>query len=185
MTKRDIIKFLERKHQEKLNDVAKEYNVNREQYLQDIYSQLGLPKLADKIQPLLEQAHSLWCNWKNEREGWEGLAFNNSFYSLPDILNSCTSSDDATFKRIVNDYIRLTTEEQKALQDEFYAHTKSVNTTFNTVIATTQQMKTAKQAAAYLNGLGFDMSELESPKQEVETALMIPVDTQFLFVKAA
>ena len=185
MTKRDIIKFLERKKQEKIDAVWSEYSKSREQLLQVTYSKLELPDLAGKMQPLLEQAYQLWNSWKTEHENYEGLTFNNSFYSLPDMLNSCTSSESATFKKLVNDHISMNTKELTALRDESHAQTKSVSSTFNTVFATVHQMKTAKQAAEYLKELGFDLSELESPEKQVETALMVPVDTRFLFVKAA
>jgi rhodanese-related sulfurtransferase len=53
------------------------------------------------------------------------------------------------------------------------------------VLATVQRMKRVKEAAAYLKELGFDLSELENPADSAEKSLMVPVDTNYLFVEAA
>jgi SHS2 domain-containing protein len=185
MTKRDIIKFLERKQQEKRDAVTNAFDANREQLVQSIYSAWGLPALADKMQPLLVEAFRLWDDWKKEHKDYEGLQLNHYFYSLINQLISYTESKGATYKQLIADHIRLDTKAMQIQRQEYHEQLNDVGSTFNTVIATVQQMKIAKQAAVYLKELGFDLSELENPAEPVQTALMIPVNTRFLFVDAA
>ena len=185
MTKRDVIKFLERKQQEKTNDITAQYNAEREQYVQSIYSAMQLPELASKIQPLLDKAYRLLENWKEKHKNREGLSIQTYYFSLAGQLISCTSSENATYKKLTNDDMKLETKEMGLLHRAFLDERNCVNATFNTVIQSVQQMKSAKQAAIYLRELGFDLSELENPSEQAQTALMVPVDTQFLFVKDA
>jgi hypothetical protein len=184
MTKRDIIKFLERKQQEKLDAIRKDYEQSQEKYEQATYAKLDVPALADKIQPLLEQAYGLWKDWRETCENQEGLTIR-GYHTLISSLAYCASSNDGTYKKLVNEHIMLDTKEMEHMYKAYQDEREGVLKTFRTVLASVQQMKTAKQAAAYLKELGFDLSELENPAKQMETALMVPVDTQFLFVKAA
>jgi hypothetical protein len=185
MTKRDIIRFLERKQHEKTSSVREVYEATRDQLVKDTYTKLGLDKLAEKMQPLLEEAHGLWESWRKKHENKDGITFNTYYNSLVVRLDKATSSDTATYDTLTGDHVRLETKDLSKLYDGYAAQIKCVNDTFITVMATVHQMKSSKQAAAYLKELGFDLSELENPVEQVQTALMIPVDTRFLFVKAA
>ena len=184
MTKRDIIKFLERKENEKTSAIQSDYEAKREQLIQSTYSKWGVPALADKIQPHLEEACKLWEDWKKKNENNDGLSIH-AYYSLVPQLISATSSEDATYKKITGENLRLETKELEALKRECTNQLRGARTTYNTVSATVQQMKTAKQAAVYLKELGFDLSELSNPAEQVQTALMVPIDTRYLFVQAA
>ena len=185
MTKREIIKFLERKQKEKENAVRKDYEAAREQFIEDTYSKLGLPDLAVKLQGLLAEADSLWNSWKEKNKDFEGLTFYPYYSSLVGQLASYTSADGATYTKIVSEGVRLRTKSMDKLRDEHNDQQCSVIRTFTAVIATVQQMKNAKLAAIYLKELGFDLSELENPEEQPQNALMVPIDTSYLFVKAA
>jgi hypothetical protein len=185
MTKRDIIKFLEKKQTEKIFAIRDEYEARRDKLIQKTYSKLGLPALADKIQPLLAEACALWEAWKKKHENAEGLSFHAYYNSLATLLANSTASEDATYLKLKGDHLTLETKEMEFLRKMLTDELDGANSTYTTVIATVQQMKAAKEAAAYLKELGFDLSELENPAEQVQTALMVPVDTRHLFVKAA
>jgi len=104
MTKRDIIKFLERKQKEKENAVRTDYEAARKQFIEDTYSKLGLPDLATKMQALLTEADSLWSSWKEKNEGFDGLVFYPYYSSLVGQLASYTSADGATYKKLASEY---------------------------------------------------------------------------------
>ena len=184
MTKRDVIKFLERKQQEKTDDIRTKYNAEHDQHIQSIFSEIKLPELADQIQPLMDKARRFYDEWRKKHEKREGVSFNHSYFSLAGQLISCTSSENAVFKDLSR-HISLNTKEMDIMIKNYRNNRESVENTFNTVIQSVQQMKSAKQAAIYLRELGFDLSELENPSEQAQTALMVPVDTQFLFVKDA
>jgi len=185
MTKRDILKFLERKQNEKKNAIYAEYVALRKQLLQNAYSTLGLPTLVGKVQPLLAEACRLWDEWEKEHENLDYITFHHSYYTLTGLVNSYTTSEDATFNKIVEEDISVEPVEVKNAYADYKIQRDCVNNTFHTVISTVQEMKNAKQAAIYLKELGFDLSEMNNPAEQVQTALMVPVDTRFLFVEAA
>lgn len=185
MTKRDILKFLERKQDEKRTAVREEYFARREQVSQNAYNELGLTALADQIQPLLAEACRLWEKWRNEHENLGYISFRSHYNSLNSNLYDYTSSNGATLCMLVEHDVKLETAEMENARKEYNAQFECVNNTFHTVISTVQNMKSAKQAAVYLKELGFDLSEIGNPAEQVQTALMVPVDTRFLFVKQA
>ena len=185
MTKRDLIKFLERKMNEKRSAVVSEYNAIRAQERQKIHEELELPALADGMQMLLQQAYDLWDDWQKKHESYEGLTVNPHYYGLIPTLSACTDTEDATMKRLLVENIELKCKALTSIAKESNLAEERVIATFNTVISSVQQMKHTKEAAVYLKELGFDLSELEKPADQVQTALMVPVDTNYLFVKAA
>ena len=185
MTKRDLIKFLERKMKEKRISVVSEYNALCDQERQKIHDELELPALADEIQQLLQKAFDLWDAWQKKHENYEGLTINPHYYGLITTLSTCTDSEDATMKRLLVENIELNCKALTGIAKESILAEERVIATFNTVISSVQQMKHTKEAAVYLKELGFDLSELEKPADQVQTALMVPVDTNYLFVKAA
>lgn len=185
MTKREILKFLERKQQEKISAICDEYLALREQLLQKVYAELGLPALADKIHSLLAEAGRLWADWQKEHEYLDYITCHHNYYSLSGLIDGYTSSETTTLDKLVNDDIRVLPEDVRNACKEYNVHRECVRNTFNTVITTVQEMKSAKQAAIYLKELGFDLSEIGKPAEPAQTALMVPVDTRFLFVNAA
>ena len=185
MTKRDLIKFLERKMNEKRHAVERSFNAACEGEKERVFGELGLPALATEMQPLLERARDLWDDWKAKNEGYVGLSINSYYYSLLPQLTSCTDSEGATYKKLTNEHIGLESRVLDSLRKQYHNDVERVIATFTTVISTVQQMKHTKEAAVYLKELGFDLSELENPDNQAQTALMVPVDTNYLFVKAA
>ena len=186
MTKRNLIKFLDRKMNEKRLAVKRDYYAACDEEKQKVFVELGLPTLAEKMQQLLQQTHDIWEAWKAENKDYAGLSINSYYYSslLPQ-LPAFTDSEDATYKKLIDEHIRLESKTLDSMKKQFHLDDERVVTTFTTVISTVQQMKHTKEAAVYLKELGFDLSELENPADQAQTALMVPVDTSYLFVKAA
>jgi hypothetical protein len=185
MTKRNLIKYLEQKMDEKRRAVESDYTAACEREKERVFGELGLPALADKMQLLLQQAHDLWNDWKAKNESYEGLKINNYYYALIFQLTASTDSEDATYKKLTVEHIEFDSKMLESMKKQYRIDVERVIMTFSTVISTVQQMKHTKEAAVYLKELGFDLSELENPVNQAQTALMVPVDTNYLFVKAA
>ena len=93
MTKRDIIRFLEKKHYEMVKAANDEYCATINKIKEGTYSELGLPDLANKIQPLLAEALSLWEEWKKDNSDVDGLSFHTYYLYLECLLSDYTSSE--------------------------------------------------------------------------------------------
>ena len=185
MTKRDLIKFLERKQREKQMSITHEYQVLREEILQRTYAEIGLTALAEKMQTILEEASNLWKSWMQKHENTDWIQVNSNYYSIIAVLNGCAHDNNAMFKRLTGNELRVNPAEIELADKEYVKQQHCVNNTFIAVITTVQQMKNAKQAVVYLKELGFDLSELENIKPDAKTALMVQIDTRYLFTKAA
>lgn len=185
MTKREILKFLEIKRNEKLSSIHSDYKTLRGQLMQKAYTDLELNTLAGQIQPLLSDACRLWNDWVKKNENLDYVSIHHSTYNMSGLLNRYTAYDGATLVNLVKDDINVEPDEVKNAYQEYKANRDCVMNTYTTVYVTVQEMKNAKQAAVYLNELGFDLSEIGKPAEPEQTALMVPVDTRFLFVKAA
>ncbi len=146
---------------------------------------MGIIEMAEKIQALLQEACDLWDGWVARYEDCDELSTHSHYGSVPAMLSSCTDSEEATYKRLLGESIRLKSLMLDNISKEHKLQQERIIATFITVTSTVQQMKHTKEAAVYLKELGFDLSELEKPADQVQTALMVPVDTNYLFVKAA
>jgi hypothetical protein len=185
MTKRDIIKFLEKKQNEKVSAVRAEYIAACRQEEQRVYDELGLPGLAGNIQAHLQEASNLWEDWKKRHEGYDGLNIVFSHYSLMGRVFRAADASDGTYMSLLDENIGYSSKTLDSMKKQCTLEQERVMATFTTVISTVQQMKYTKEAVAYLKELGFDLSELENPIDQTQTALMVPIDTSYLFVKAA
>ena len=185
MTKRDLVRFLERKQSEKKTAILNDHKALCDELLQKTYAEIGLTTLAEKMQMILAEASDLWKSWMEKYENADWIELNNGYYSIIGVLSACTCDEGATFNRLSRNELRIKPVEIENADEAHITQQKYVNDTFNTVIATVQQMQSSKQAAVYLKELGFDLSELEKPVPEAQTALMVPIDTRYLFVKAA
>jgi uncharacterized protein Yka (UPF0111/DUF47 family) len=185
MTKRDIIKFLERKHDEKRSAVEAEYLVLRDQLLESTYTMLDLTEVANQIQQLFSEAGRLWDAWKQQHENTDILEFKARYSSFESRIYEFNNEDGDTLKMLTEYSVKVEPDAMEKLNREYRSQVENVKKTFQAVTATVQQMKFTKEAAVYLKELGFDLSELENPVDQAQTALMVPVDTRYLFVKAA
>jgi hypothetical protein len=185
LTKREIIKYLEKKQEEKLKAVRADFEADSERAARQIHEEMGIFEMAGKIQPLLQQALDLWENWKARHESCDDLSTHSHFGSLPALLSYCTDGEEATYRKRLGESIRLKCPVLNNLSKEYTLQMERVVATFTTVLASVQRMKYVKEASAYLKELGFDLSELENPAGRAEKALMVPVDTNYLFVEAA
>jgi hypothetical protein len=185
MTKRDIIKFLERKQNEKVSAVRAEYVTACRQEEQRVYDELGLPALAGNIHAHIQEASKLWEDWQKRHEGYDGLKIVFSHYSLMGRVFRAADTSDGTYTSLLDENISYSSKTLDSMRKQCTLEQERVMATFTTVISTVQQMKFIKEAAAYLKELGFDLTELENPAPQDQTALMVPIDTSYLFVKAA
>lgn len=183
MTKRQLVKFLERKQEEALNNARDSYIEAKQNYMEQNESDMKMDVVAKNIAMLISQADDTlddWMRYINEHPELEIETVNN-YNCLKSKLNdlvTCSSIKSYMYKH-VNDVSK-----RKGQLEKRYNQVKSgITSNYTNVIANVQQLKDAKLGVQYLTELGFDLTSLlEEDKHPMTTALSVAVDTSFLFI---
>ena len=181
MTKRDLVKWLEKKHSEAMQKAKDEYLALRMQAKQKLCDSHGFNQAADQIQEHLDKALAIWGDWKNKIDGVEGISCHNGYHSLNSSLYVYTREGGSFYNQALNEEIAVDSAEIKHIEATGKELLKNITRNYTNVIAVVQSFKTTKEAAAYLKELGFDLGELENPPAPV-TALAVQINTSYLFI---
>lgn len=184
MTKKELNKWLLQKENDAVRSHERKFNELQRQFKDEAFSDLEFDKAAEKIQAHLTEALKLWNAWKNEQAHNAALRYNGGYYSLENSLYRFTREPNSTYQSLTDSEIILvndTLSKLKKRRQEIKGH---ILKTYADVIAVVDSLKTVKEALAYLNELGFDLSELER-KPEPVTALAVKIDTSYLFPSKA
>lgn len=184
MTKRTLLKWLDKQKQKAFNDAKAEHNKVYTERQDAIYRKMGLKEVADGIQKHMTEAAKVWDAWINKPDVKDYIS---SWYSsiYPDsIFNNYTGQEGHAYTKLTGDILRLDSAELEQLSKNQEIELRKINETYNNVITVVDGMATAKDAAAYLTGLGFDLSEVDKPAAPV-TALAIQIDPHYLFINKA
>jgi hypothetical protein len=183
MTKREILRWLESKRNRTLSELSEKYHIADNELKNCVISATGLPAVAEKMEALIEEAMNLYNNWKKENSEFDGLDYNK--YSRASAnLNEFISSKGAALKQITYHDISINTAEMLRLETEYKETRQKIHANYANVMAVVDSIHKAKDAVAYLKELGFDLTEIEAPKEPV-TALAVKIDTSYLFLKKA
>lgn len=97
------------------------------------------------------------------------------------MLYDYTKEKGACYNQLLDGQVQIETDDMLRAKKEYIKMMEQIEANFNAVVATVEGMKTAKDAAAYLKELGFDLSELEEPPTPVMLAKR--VEPRFLLVE--
>lgn len=183
MTKRELLKWLEWKRETTLQQVQSQYQDQYKILKEKAVPKMGLPDIADKIESHMDAVHKLWMEWKERNADTEGLSFKR-YYNLEGTLSNLRASKGDTLKYIIDNEIKIVTLEMAQRESAYKQMREKIKANYANVIAAVESMGKAKDAAEYLVKLGFDLTELRSPKQKV-TALTVRIDTSYLFIQTA
>lgn len=184
MTKRDLVKWLERKWNGAISSVDNEYYTSLSTAKEDLCCELGFDKAAEEMQELIEKAQNIWNGFKSKCEAMEAVSFRNGYLSPDSRLYEYIGKEGKTFQCLLNNEIRVETESMLNAKGAYNDLTANIKKNYQNVIATVQSLKNVKEAVEYLTTLGFDLSELGKAPEPV-TALAVQIDTSYLFLKKA
>lgn len=180
MNKQQLIRFLENKRSEALNNLEERYVKAEAEYWENFYQENRLDETVDKAFPLIEELENILEEFRGRL--LEKGAYSDWRCNLDNPIRICANGKSATRKdlsRMVNKDIPFI-EKQKC---EMYNARKGINENYDKLIIYVKAMPTAKEAAGMLTEMGFDLSELERPIEKKQLPMSRPdINRSFLFV---
>ncbi|MCI9509194.1 MAG: hypothetical protein HFF10_05525 [Angelakisella sp.] len=176
MTKKKITEWLESQRDQALHKCQEDHDKQERAYLDAYFKRSGLRNVAGQVQEHLEQALRLWLEWKQAQETGEHLRFSETSYlRLERQLDGFVFKEEATYEQFIKREIILQTKELDKLTTSRREMEKNINQNYSRLIQAVSGMKNTKEAVAYLEKLGFDLSDLDEEKAMAE------IDTTYLF----
>lgn len=182
MTKTQLKKWLNEKMEEALCEVSNQYSEAVSKYEEKRNADIELDKTAKEIADLLSEADDKIESFLDKMGAIKGIEVHRSYYGniKSKISSYCTIEQCRTgLLDVFSDHTKVRT----SLSDKKSNMESEIKKNYINVIANVQNMKNAKVAIEYLQGLGFDLSALiEADNNPATTALSVPVDKTYLFI---
>ena len=181
MTKKEIIFWLEDKRNQKIGEKEAEAKEKQREIYKEVLAPLGFYEAASQIKEHLQQALEIWRGWK-KTQGPTVLGFAFRDYLGFEQQTIRWLEGEMPFEAFLEEHdIFLSPNLFQELNQEKGETIHNIHLTYNTVIKTVRSAKSVKEAKAYLENLGFDLSELE--KKCEAAADETNIDTSFLLLK--
>ena len=181
MTKKTLIKWLDSKRIAAINEVATERRAAEAALQEKKCQDAKLDQLVTEIEPKLKEVYErvkAWRRANSEIVGQERGYCNTVRSRLSPLVAS-----NQPLREVMKTYEFSTVMQDKLLRDHYEEFQQNVEKTYKDLILNVQALPDAKQGAAYLVSLGFDLSELETLEvKPTSTALMTPINTAYLFM---
>ena len=180
MTKREIIKWLEQKHEEAVRVNTQKYNQLTSDYELKRKADCGFDNAVDSVTRSLDSIVAFIEKWYNDvaNKGEYGVT-QNYYGNVLVEANKLRGKVQCGFERLFAD----NDKKLGAIQEERRKAQCLIDKNYTVVIENVRSITSAKEAVEYLKTLGFNTSELDAPTKNLCTAIATPVDTQWLFVK--
>lgn len=175
MTKREIIDWVDNQWQQAINKHRENCDKQERAYQDKYLAVTGLRETADQVQQHLEQAIQLWLDWKEIHKG-NGFSFRDSYYCLEYELSCFTLKEGAVYEHFLKRELDFQSEEFSKLVSTRQEIENNIAKSYSKLKQAIAGMKTVKDALAYLEKLGFDLSDLTGEKavDEVDAAFLFP-----------
>lgn len=184
MTKRDLVKWLEKKKPEAIAkaDKAREKAILDAKELE--YKEIGFDEFLEDAIPHLQRFIKKYGEFIDKVNALDGYSMSryNWHYGYNDFVSRF--GDIATIRKNIEEVIHLDTERYRKVKEDAYSNRREVESTYNTVIETVKNLPTAKDGLEYLKKLGFDVSEIEpaEKKKQLPATISVNVDVKYLLL---
>lgn len=180
MKKKEITEWLESQRSQALHKCREDCEKQKRAYLDTYLGESGLRGTAGQIQEHLEQALRLWLDWKRLHKAEKHMSFPETNYlRLERLLDGFVFKEGATYEQLLTREVSLHTNELEKLSASRQEMDKKISQNYSRLIQVVSGMKNAADAAAYLEKLGFDLSDLDGEKamSEIDAAYLFPQQT--------
>lgn len=184
MTKRDLVKWLEKKKPEAIAkaDKAREKAIADAKELE--YKEIGFDEFLEDAIPHLQRFIKKYGEFIDKVNAIDGYSISKYHwhYGYNDFISRF--GDIATIRKNIEEILRLDTERYRKARDDANSNRRAVESTYNTVIETIKNLPTAKDGLEYLKKLGFDVSEIEpaEKKKQLPATISVNVDVKYLLL---
>lgn len=184
MTKRDLVKWLEKKKPEAIAKAerAKDEAITAAKELE--YKNIGFDDFLDDALPCLQEFIEKYGKFIDKVKTFDGMTMSqyNWKYGYSDFVARFSNRQDV--RRNMEEVIHIDTERYRKTRDDANYNRRKVELTYNTVIETVKNLPTAKDGLEYLKKLGFDVSEIEpaEKKKQLPATISVNVDVKYLLL---
>ncbi len=181
MTKRELVKWLESKEQEALNNAEQQYQEAMKLHNEQLYEKIELRKISDEVEGHLVAACKAYEAWE-QKHGETVRIIGGYSCGIGCTIKSILNRNGGVFKAMIDYDIADNTPENERMKDKIRTMRKEINRNYENLISNVKNMKNAKLACEYLKEVGFDVSNIEV-KEEACTSLAANIDTTYLFIQ--
>ena len=185
MTKRDLVKWLEKKKPEAIAKakMAGEKVIADTKELE--YKELGFDEFLEDAVPDIQRFIKKYGEFIDKVNEFDGIAMSKYSWHYGYSNFIAHFGDVATIRKNIEEVIHLDTERYRKARDDAYSNRRAVESTYNTVIETVKNLPTAKDGLEYLKKLGFDVSEIEpaEKKKQLPATISVNVDVKYLLLE--
>lgn len=184
MTKRDLVKWLEKKKPEAIAKAerAKDEAITAAKELE--YKNIGFDDFLDDALPCLQEFIEKYGKFIDKVKTFDGMTMSqyNWKYGYSDFVARFSNRQDV--RRNMEEVIHIDTERYRKTRDDANYNRRKVELTYNTVIETVKNLPTAKDGLEYLKKLGFDVLEIEpaEKKKQLPATISVNVDVKYLLL---
>ena len=184
MTKRDLVKWLEKKKPEAIAkaEKAKDEAITAAKELE--YKDIGFDDFLDDALPCLQEFIKKYGKFIDKVKTFNGMSMSkyNWKYGYNDFVARFGDRQDV--RRNMEEAISIDTERYRKTKNEAYYNRRKVELTYETVIDTVKNLPTAKDGLEYLKKLGFDISEIQpiEHKKQLPATISVNVDVKYLLL---
>lgn len=184
MTKRDLVKWLEKKKPEAIAKAerVKDEAITAAKELE--YKEIGFDEFLEDAIPHLQRFIKKYGEFIDKVNAIDGYMMSkyNYRYGYHDFVGYF--GDIKTIRKNIEEVIHLDTERYRKTRDNANSNRRAVESTYNTVIETVKNLPTAKDGLEYLKKLGFDVSEIApaEKKKQLPATISVNVDVKYLLL---
>lgn len=184
MTKRDLVKWLEKKKPEAIAKAERAKNEAITAAVELEYKNIGFDDFLDDALPCLHEFIEKYGKFIDKVKTFDGMSMSryNWKFGYSDFVSRFSDRQDV--RKNMGESIHVDTERYRKIKEEAYSNRRNVESTYNTVIETVKNLPTAKDGIEYLKKLGFDVSEIvpAEKKKQLPATISINVDVKYLLL---
>ena len=184
MTKRDLVKWLEKKSLEARTIAQKDRDKLINSAKEVEYVDIGLDDFVKDTVEMFRKYLDRYADFIKNVNSIDGMSMSkyNWRFGYNDFV--AKFSDAQTIRDNYAEAIHINTVRYKEIVDKANSSKAKVESTYYTVIETVKNLPTAKDGLEYLKKLGFDVSEIEpaEKKKQLPATISVNVDTRYLLL---
>jgi len=181
MTKKQLLKWLDHQKALALNKVSEEEAKAKEELKAWKLTETKFDELVAEIGPKLSAVYDRMAEWREKYKdicGTECAWGGGLMYHLTRFVSS-----NRPLAEVLKDIEFTETQHDRDLCTRYLRMRAEVEKTYANVAMNLSGLANAKLGMEYLESLGFDLAELKAEDERpVETALAVPINTQFLLL---
>ena len=184
MTKRDLVKWLEKEKEFALNLAKERRKQAIEQATNSAYEAIELDDFIDELSASFSQIIDNFDRLFRRCADHKGMSCHKFHWKLSYAEFKRYLDDPDHLNEHVRELISINTDEYNQVKREATLYCNNVELSYDDVIQTVKNLPTAKDGIEYLKKLGFNVSKIEPLKQEKQlpATISVNVDTKYLIL---